>query len=132
MLQARGYRYGRRILPHDAQQSEIGSGLTRERTLLGLGITPCILGQHNREDGINAVRVILPRCRFDAEKCAAGIEALRHYRADWDPRRQAFRNVPRGDWTSHGADAMHYLAMGQRLTDDMPLPPIRYDNRRIT
>lgn len=35
------------------------------------------------EDGINAARLLLPRCRFDETRCACGIEALRHYRCEW-------------------------------------------------
>jgi phage terminase large subunit len=32
---------------------------------------------HRLEDGINAVRVFLPKCWFDADKCAPGIDALK-------------------------------------------------------
>jgi phage terminase large subunit len=31
-------------------------------------------------DGINAARTLFPQCWFDAEKCADGLQALRHYR----------------------------------------------------
>jgi phage terminase large subunit len=36
-----------------------------------------IAPMHRLEDGINAVRVFLPKCWFDAERCARGIDALK-------------------------------------------------------
>jgi len=62
-------------------------------------------------NGINAVRVFLPRCWFDEKKCARGIDALKLYRADYDDKLQALRPQPVHDWASHGADACRYLAM---------------------
>ena len=95
-----GYAYGDHLLPHDARVQELGSGKTRVETLTALGIRPRVLAQHRLEDGINEVRLLLPRCWFDAEKCARGLEALRHYRCEWDERRQAFRDRPLHDWSS--------------------------------
>jgi hypothetical protein len=51
--------------------------------------------QIKREIGIQAARTIFGKCFFDAEKCADGIQALRHYRyeadeAHLDPIRQAW------------------------------------------
>ena len=77
LLQAKGYAYGEHVLPHDARVQELGSGKTRVETLTALGIRPRVLSAHRVEDGINAVRLLLPRCWFDAEKCARGLEALR-------------------------------------------------------
>lgn len=34
------------------------------------------------------------------------------YQRDWDEKAQDFRSAPRHDWTSHGADAFRYLAVG--------------------
>jgi phage terminase large subunit len=132
LLQAKGYAYGEHVLPHDAHVQELGSGKTRVETLTGLGIRPRVLGAHRVEDGINAVRLLLPRCWFDAEKCARGLEALRHYRSEWDERRQTFRERPLHDWSSHAADAFRYLAMGLREEDANRMPPIKYDDRWIT
>jgi hypothetical protein len=64
------------------------------------------------EDGLNAARMLIPKCWFDAEKCERGLEALRQYRRDWDEKLQNFRNKPLHDWCSHAADAFRYLAEG--------------------
>jgi len=75
------------------------------------------------------VRRLLPRCWFDAEDCARGLEAIRHYRCEWDAKRQCFRDRPLHDWSSRGADALRYLAMGAR--PEQKFPPLRYDLRYI-
>jgi len=129
-LQQRGYAYGEHILPHDARVQEMGSGKTRVETLQGLGIRPRVLAASRLEDGLDQVRLLLPRCWFDASACARGIEALRHYRSEWDARRQDFRARPLHDWSSHAADAFRYLAMGLR-EPEAPLPRLRYDDRGI-
>jgi hypothetical protein len=131
ILQAKGYSYGEHVMPHDAEVQELGSGKTRLETLAGLCIRPRVLRQHKVPDGINAVRLLLPRCWFDAEKCARGLEALRHYRCEWDERRQVFGDRPLHDWSSHAADALRYLAMGLREEDADRMPPIKYDDRWI-
>ena len=66
---------------------------------------------HRVEDGINAVRTIIPRCWFDQNKCARGIDALKLYRAEYDDKLQTLKPRPVHDWTSHAADAFRYLAM---------------------
>ncbi len=66
---------------------------------------------HFVEDGIEAVRVFLPKCWFDAQRCARGIDALSLYRAEYDDKRAALKPRPVHDWTSHAADALRYLAM---------------------
>jgi hypothetical protein len=119
LLQQRPYVYERHILPHDAQVRELGSGRSRTETLHSLGVQPTrVVRQHSVADGINAVRMILPRAWFDAQRCAKGIHALRHYRREWNEGAQAWRASPVHDHASHGADAARYLSLGVR--DELP------------
>ena len=109
----RPYVYGGHIVPHDAQARELGTGKSRLEVLASLGLKGITVAPaHRVEDGINAVRMLLPRCWFDKERCVRGIDALRLYRADYDARGETLRPRPVHDWTSHGADAFRYLAMG--------------------
>jgi phage terminase large subunit len=112
VLQDKAYRYGSHYLPHDAEVRELGTGRSRVETLQGLGISPIIVPKLSVEDGINAVRKVLPRCWFDKDKCAEGIKALRQYRRDYDDVRKVFLERPYHDWCSHPADAFRYLAIG--------------------
>lgn len=108
------YRYGRHHLPHDVETRVLAGGeiaRTRRQTLEGLGVPVSVVAKWPIDDGINAVRRILPRCWFDKTKCAEGVKALRQYRREWDETRKVFVERPLHDWTSHSADAMRYLAI---------------------
>jgi phage terminase large subunit len=112
-LREKPYLYREHFLPHDAEAKELGTGLSRVETLRSLGIRQQrVVSNVAVDDGINAVRRLLPRMWFDAKKCEKGIEALRQYRKDWDEKTQAFRQRPRHDWASHASDSMRYLALG--------------------
>jgi phage terminase large subunit len=111
-LMARPYAYAGHIVPHDAQAKELGTGKSRLEVLASLGLKGITLAPlHRVEDGINAVRMLLPRCWFDAAKCARGLDALSLYRAERDDKHAVLRPHPLHDWTSHAADAFRYLAM---------------------
>lgn len=125
LLQARPYVYEKHLLPHDAEVRELGSGRSRTETLHSLGVRPTRgVGAHSVADGINAVRMILPRAWFDAERCAKGIHALRHYRREWNEAAQTWRSAPVHDHASHGADAARYLALGVREGSETTLDSI--------
>jgi hypothetical protein len=64
---------------------------------------------------VQAVRAVLPRCWFDAEKCRAGLKALGQYQRQWDDDKKCFREAPLHNWASHGADAFRYLALAHRM-----------------
>lgn len=109
---SRPYLYAGHIVPHDAQAKELGTGKSRLEVLESLGLRNLTIApMHRVEDGINAVRTIIPRCWFDAKKCSRGIDALKLYRAEYDDKLQALKPRPVHDWTSHAADAFRYLAM---------------------
>ena len=111
-INARPYACAGHIVPHDAQAKELGTGKSRLEVMEGLGLRHITLAPlHRVEDGINAVRMFLPKCWFDARKCARGIDALKLYRAEYDDKLQALRPHPVHDWTSHAADSFRYLAL---------------------
>ena len=87
-------------------------GTTRLETLRRLGIRGRVLPMTKVDDGINAVRLLLPRCWFDEKRCAQGLEACGCISANGTRRRRTSAQGPLHDWTSHGADAFRYLAMG--------------------
>jgi hypothetical protein len=116
-IKEKPYNYGKHYLPHDARARTLASGgkSVIEQMAVGLGINNlAIVPSLTVQDGIQAVRMALPRCWFDAEKCADGIEALRQYQREYDEDKKAFRQTPKHDWTSHPADAMRMLAISWR------------------
>ncbi len=125
------YQYEQHILPHDVQVKELGTGKSRLETLDALGIRNIeIAPKLAVEDGIQAARTMIPKCWFDADNCTRGIEALRQYRRDFDEKLKTWRGRPLHDWTSHGADAFRYLAVGYRRESDWG-EPIRRNLRGI-
>ncbi len=122
VLKEKPYTYtNKNIFPHDIRVTELSTGKTRLESLAGLGVRGKVLQRLSVEDGINAVRLLLPICRFDAKKCHDGIEALRLYQKVWDERRGVFQQRPLHDWTSHAADAFRYLALGRKEDRDEAL-----------
>jgi hypothetical protein len=106
--------WGNHYLPHDAEARDLTSGKSSVETLAALGIRATIVPKLEVQDGIQALRALLPMCWFDAARCQAGIAALKEYRRDYDAKRQELRAGPRHDWTSHYADALRYFAVGHR------------------
>jgi hypothetical protein len=136
VLHAKGYAYERHVLPHDVSVRELGTGRSRLETLRDLGIGGAgaraqIAPKLRVADGINAVRTILPRCRFDADKCEQGLNALKQYQRHWNETRRTYEDHPHHDWTSHAADAFRYGALLQRLLPRRPVPPVGWRERDI-
>ncbi len=114
VLDAKPYKYGRHIAPHDIRVRELGTGKSRLEVARSLGVRFDICPNIPVQDGINAVRRLIPKCRFDAVHCEGGVEALRHYRREFNDRAGDFMARPVHDWTSHCADAFRYFAVGFR------------------
>lgn len=113
-MKDRGYVYGIHVAPHDINVRELGTGKSRFEVAQDLGIKFRVAKKHTVEDGIEAVRGILPTCWFDETKCERGIAALREYRKDWDEEKKVFRSTPLHNWASHGADAFRIGAYGKK------------------
>ena len=117
VLQSRGYVYGKHWAPHDIAVRELGTGKSRLDVAAGFGLrfemTPRITSgaAGEVEEGIHTARLFFPRCWFDYEKCKGLLEALMHYRRDYNQRLKEFKASPVHDWASHGADAFRGLAV---------------------
>lgn len=120
VLAGKGYSYGRHIGPHDIQVRELGTGKSRWEVAQGLGIRFEVAPNIPVMDGINALRLQLPRMWFDATRCADGLKALRHYRKVWNPKAGLFGDRPLHDWTSHPSDSLRYGVVGFRPVHEGP------------
>lgn len=110
-LQARKYVYGVDYLPFDGAAKTLGTKRSIEEQLRAEGRKVRIVPKLSIADGINAARTLFPNCWFDVDKCADGMQCLRHYRYEIVHDTQTFSREPLHDWTSHGADAFRYLAI---------------------
>ena len=111
------YHYDKHYLPHDARAKTLAAQgkSVIEQLAEHLGMTNLnIVADLGVQDGIQAVRMALPKCYFDEAKCAEGIEALRQYEREYDEDKKAFRSAPKHNWCSHPADAFRMLAVAWR------------------
>ena len=111
LLQTKGYAYRDHWLPHDAEHKNMTGRSTRE-ILEGMGLPIRITPKLSIADGINSARMLMNRCYFDINRCAEGLQALRHYRYAVDPDTKMFSEKPLHDQFSHAADAWRYVAVG--------------------
>jgi hypothetical protein len=119
------YTYGKMVLPHDAKVRELGTGVSRAEKLYELGLRDQVIAPSMTiMEGINAVRALLPKCWFDQAKCADGIKSLKYYRKDWDDKAGCWKERPRHDKYSHGADSFRMGAIVDLI--ELPRPTQRH------
>lgn len=100
-MQEKGYNYGIAWLPHDAAQTDLGTGMSIEKIVRRSGYKVRLVPKLRVMDGINAVREVFPRCYFDEGACKTGIDALCNYH--WNEGAPSAK-APVHDEYSHGAD----------------------------
>jgi hypothetical protein len=131
LLRSRPYSYETHWAPHDLRMREFASGRSRYETAQSLGVQFQIAPHVPLEDGIHAARLFMARCWFDESRCRAGLEALMHYRRDFNNRLNEFKATPVHDWSSHAADAFRYLAVAHREREPARSIPTEYERFSI-
>ena len=116
-----GWAYGDHWLPHDVEVKELGTGQSRLEILQSLGLHGAqpVKRALSLDDGINAVRMLLPKCWFNQTACEQGIEALKHYHWAQQTDNATGPSKPVHDWASHGADAFRTLACSPPKMDKL-------------
>lgn len=108
----RKYQFGAHVGPHDLETREISTGKRRIDTMREHtpGDVPIIVAPKvSPEDGINAVRSILPMCYFDKKRTELGRSALRNYH-------KSKKGKPEHNWASHASDSFRYGAVSLNQT----------------
>jgi phage terminase large subunit len=121
MLREKPYVYGTHWAPHDIAVRELGTGKSRLETAKALGLAFKVTPNIPLEDGIQAVRLFLPRCWFDQTKTAIGLTSLRNYRKAFNSRLNEFTGTPVHDVYSHAADAFRGLAVRHKEAKAKPV-----------
>lgn len=101
------FHYG----PHDLWHTELGSGNSRYEILrrFDFNFHPPI--NWSIEDGIEAMRAMLPFTWINAEKCRRLLECLVNYKYDLASDQRSYKNVAQHNWSSHACDAGRMLAV---------------------
>ena len=124
----KGYVYRKHYGPHDLDSSHWtlpGQDKVKDvafRLGLPFEVVPRIT---NKADAIEAGRNFLSMCFIDEENCAQGIRCLDNYSWVWDDLHGRYKDEPRHDWASHGADALQTGACGY-TPEWIPPPTDRY------
>ena len=145
-LQARKYVYGIDWLPHDGIDTIIhrklaGTGdrsKSIEALLREAGRNVRLIPKLLITDQINAAKLAFPQFRFDMEKCADGLQALRHYQWETREPKEGDRPLPgeakvrttkpKHDWASHASSALMGVAQAikqpRRAEPEKPRLPV--------
>jgi len=122
VLNDRGYDIEKLWLPHDARAKTLQTGRSTVEQLVDAGFPCAITPNIKVQQGIDAVRLILPDCRFDLSRTSDGVEALRAYKREFNELTKTFRDTPLHDWASDGSDAFRYFALVCKRARNRPHP----------
>jgi len=105
--------YGEHYLPHDGDRQSIWLPEGSMAVMEELGFYPNIVPRcKDKIVAINTARNRFATCDFDEAACELGLKRLRMYRKDFDEKRGVFKDRPRHDEASHGADSFLTWATG--------------------
>lgn len=126
-----GIQFGEHYLPHDGKRGSIwvpGGSLS---VMSSLEFRPKIVDRPgDKIQEINKARPFFHKCQWDEAACSVGINRLRSYRKDWDDLRGVWRNNPRHDVNSHGADAFMTFTSSGFPEDDITVIAQQRDRHR--
>lgn len=120
VLKDKPYIYASHYAPQDIESHSFSVGLSAREVGSSLGIKFTTLPTLRIlvENGIEAVRGIFNRIWIDEKKCSYLIKCIENYRKEFDQRMGVYKEKPRHDLFSHGADALRYLAIATRIHVD--------------
>lgn len=117
LLSSKGYAYKQHYFPHDGAHSNmLEKGVkTTKQIAQEMGIRPVKIVERssNVHQTIRDVcRPALRRSAFDEHKCSKLLAHLDGYRKEWDDKLGQWKDKPRHDDASHGADGFRTFASG--------------------
>lgn len=112
VLRAKPYTYGKMVMPHDARRVNSHTGKTDAQIVEEGGFS--VETQERTADldrDVNNIRLTLPLCMIDRERCGGLVAALKNHRQEKDEKTGIWRF--RHDWTSHGVSSFRYFSVFQ-------------------
>lgn len=115
-LQGRRYLYGTHFLPHDAANEQLGAESIEHQVEKHYPKRVTVVPRVSEKvQTHNAVKSIFPHCWIDKEKCADGLQGLRHYKFKRDAKTGALSKDPLHDWASDVADGFGTFALAKNI-----------------
>ena len=112
-LREKPYMYGINSMPHDFKKRDWKDGASAQSVAdefnFAVEITPNI----SRQQGIDAAKAFIPRCRFNMDQpdVHRGVDCLYNYRREYNDKLRVFMDRPLHDWAADGADSFRYMAI---------------------
>lgn len=117
-------------IPHDGDRQSLWLENGTLAVMDGLGFRPEVVERPtNKTECIGAARSKFPQCVFDESGCSVGLKRLRSYRKEWDELRGVWKDKPRHDEASHGADGYLTFATSNYEPPKTFTPQRRYSGR---
>ena len=105
--------YGEHLAPHDIEVRELTTGKTRKDMARSMGVTfRTVQRPRTKAEGHQAVRKVFPMLWIDENRAEHGLACISEYQYEWDDKKKVYKDQPKHDWASHGADALQTLALG--------------------
>jgi hypothetical protein len=112
MIKEKPYVYARPHKgPHDIDSTEWGTGRLRSETAYQLGLEFEAVEKIPVQDGIDAARAMLRRCKFNESKTEHLRSSLADYHRQWNAKRMIFDDKPFHGWSSDDSDCFRYFAV---------------------
>jgi hypothetical protein len=103
--------YGEHYVPHDGDRQSLWLENGTLAVMDSLGFRPNVVERPSLKLlSINAARSKLAESVFDEQRCDTGIKRMKSYRKEWDDLRGVWKDKPRHDDASHGADGYQTFA----------------------
>lgn len=114
VLQERKYLYGMQYLPHDAASETLGSESIKAQVERHYPKRVVVVPRvQDKVQTHNAVKTVFPTVWFDKEKCADGLQGLRHYK--FKREKGQLTKDPLHDWASDVADGFGTFALARNV-----------------
>ena len=112
VIKGKEYKYHTHFVPHDAANKLMAAGGRSivEQAIKEHGIKMSVVPATSSQNSIEALRMTLPKCWFNADTCKHGIEALKSYCFEYNEESKVFKSKPKHDWSSHASDALELMA----------------------
>lgn len=108
-MREKPYTYAPLLLPHDGAVTQYILGKSAKDVFEGLKFKVDIVDDIGVNNGIQALKRLIPMSWFDVEKCATGLKHLRMHRENIHDRGHSLG--PLKDEHMHAADSARYMAV---------------------
>lgn len=126
----RNATFGEHYVPHDGDRQSLWLEGGTLAVMESLKFRPNVVERpNNKTESINAARSKLATSVFDEKGCSVGLKRLKAYRKEWDDLRGVWKDKPRHDDASHGADGFQTFATSDYDPPSTIQPRSRYAGR---